>query len=224
MLASYQNNPEIVQVLIESGANVNLKDKSSRTVLLKASWRCQIDSVRLLLAAKAVVNAVMADGRNAVQMAYDGTSAQCSTDLKAVIKLLKTAGVGAPKGVHGDLLKAAYAGDVGAVRSSLQVKANVNAKNSDDHTALMEAIDNDHIDVITVLIEAKADLNARDNEGGTALMLTCYGHAANVRQLVTAGADIHVEDKFRNTALSIASQKHQNPEIAAFLKAAGAKK
>lgn len=224
MLISYQDYPELLQLLIESGANVNLKDASGRTAFLKAAWRGRIKNLQILVAAKADINAVMADGRNALLMAGDGIGMGPGIDRKEVIKMLKATGVGSPKGVNGELLKAAYAGNISAVRNALNSHANVNAKNFEGRTALMEALENDHTDVIALLIEANADLNVKDRDGSTGLMIACYRHVAVVRQLLSAGADFTIEDKFHNTALSIASGKYGNQEIAALLRVAGATK
>ncbi|MCC6358742.1 MAG: ankyrin repeat domain-containing protein [Phycisphaerales bacterium] len=76
------------------------------------------------------------------------------------------------------LHRAAWAGDLSAIRSLLAAGANVNERVEDSHatgpsrlgfSALHFAAMNGHIDVITALLDAGADVNARDTEGGTPL-------------------------------------------------------
>jgi ankyrin repeat protein len=68
---------------------------------------------------------------------------------------------------------------------------------------------------INLLVKHGADLEARDEEGNTALMLaTVSDHPAGViEQLVLLGANIKAQNKLGMTALMFAAAINENPEI-----------
>lgn len=103
------------------------------------------------------------------------------------------------------LREAAQKGDVAAVKTLLDMGANVNARSgSYGETALMGAIE--YIDVVRVLLDRGADVNAKSNSGNTALMSAVYGNADVVQLLVDRGADVNAEGGlFSGTVLMTAS-------------------
>jgi hypothetical protein len=70
MLAAYFGRTDVMKLLIDAGADVNLKDNiSSETALMMASSRGRVEAVRLLIGARANVNARNRDGRTALMYA-----------------------------------------------------------------------------------------------------------------------------------------------------------
>lgn len=98
-----------------------------------------------------------------------------------------------------DLITAAGAGDLPAVRALLAAGANVNdSKNtvSGSVAALMEAAGNGHLQVVQALIEANANVNATrgvdSTDGDTALAIAVRnGHLNVVQALLAAKADVN---------------------------------
>ncbi len=77
-----------------------------------------------------------------------------------------------------------------AVRLLLKAGANVNVRNKDGITPLMNALEEK--DIVFLLIAGRADLNARTDDGVTALMLAAARHLTDMIQpLVNLGADIN---------------------------------
>ena len=70
-----------------------------------------------------------------------------------------------------DLYGAARLGDLASVQSALSRGADVNAKDSEDLTALRIAVINNYTDVARVLIKNGANIYAKDRIGYTALMI-----------------------------------------------------
>ena len=88
------------------------------------------------------------------------------------------------------LLRAARAGNADTVRSLLaSPNVDVNGRDEQGNTSLIEAARFGHDEVVTALVTAKADVNAKNDEGKTALMLAAEGgHDETVRVLTFAGA------------------------------------
>ena len=154
--------------------------------------------VRLLLEAKANVNAEGKDGSMAL---YWGAK----NGHEAVVRLLleSKANVNAKDaGGYTALHGAAYNGHEAVVRLLLESKANVNAKDVDGHTALHGAVYRGHAVVVRLLLEAEANVNTKNNYERTALYWAAdSGHKAMVRLLLEAKADVNAEDKDGWTAL-----------------------
>ncbi|WP_264377999.1 MULTISPECIES: ankyrin repeat domain-containing protein [unclassified Wolbachia] len=85
-------------------------------------------------------------------------------------------------------------------------KADVNAKDGFDRTALHSAAIRGRKEIVEVLIGAKADVNAKDGFDRTALYYPAlYGFKEVVEVLIGAGADVNVRDKSGYTALHFAA-------------------
>jgi ankyrin repeat protein len=128
-----------------------------------------------------------------------------------------------------DLIDAAGRGDAAAVQALLAKGTDVNAKDSNGRTALIEASlynDNSHVEVVRALLAKGADVNAKDRSGTTALIEASrrksprtahgdparssgYAHKGNlqvVQALLAKGADVNAKGRNATTALIAASQ------------------
>src|SRR5687768_4113513 len=88
------------------------------------------------------------------------------------------------------LLVAARAGNADTVRSLLtSPNVDINGRDEQGNTPLIEAARFGHNEVVTALLVAKADVNAKNAQGKTALMLAAEGgHDQTARTLTQAGA------------------------------------
>ena len=66
----------------------------------------------------------------------------------------------------------------------IEADANVDAKERDGQTALMNASVEGRVGVVEVLLSAKADVNAEDDQGFTALMSASLGGHADVVEVL----------------------------------------
>src|SRR5205807_9179472 len=100
---------------------------------------------------------------------------------------------------------AAAVGSADAMRALLDAGADPNARNEDDSTALMWSAT--EMPKVRLLLEHKADVNIVSRRGRSALTVAAMneGSAEVVRFLISKGADIHVDDAIKNTAMHAAA-------------------
>lgn len=94
------------------------------------------------------------------------------------------------------LFEAVKSADIDLVGKILAAGGNVNARDSDGATLLMQAAHLGNLNVVNVLIAAGAEVNVSDAHGWTALMKSVYnaelnrGFADVAQTLIDAGANI----------------------------------
>jgi uncharacterized protein len=92
--------------------------------------------------------------------------------------------------------------DIVMAKLLLNAGANVNAKNSDDVTALMPASGQGKIALVKLLIDAHTNVNAQDKHNNTPLTDALRGgHTEIVKLLLAAGASVNKEDKWGKVPL-----------------------
>ncbi len=98
--------------------------------------------------------------------------------------------------------------------------ADLNKKDNNGKTALIQAASEGDTETAQMLIDAGADLNIQDNKGNTALIATQYGeYKAIAQMLVDNGADLNKQNNDGNTALDLA-ELFGNTKMVAMLMAA----
>lgn len=177
--AAYGGHDEVVDMLLEGGANVN-GEREGRRVLEIAAAEGHLEVVRLLLLkAKATINALSKhDGleRTALQAAVAGGHTN-------VVKLLlqAKANVNTAAGRVGRtaLREAVRCCDREMIHLLLVANADVNAPPAaiQGRTALQAAAEGGHKEVVELLLAARADVNAPPSTicGRTALQTACEG-------------------------------------------------
>jgi ankyrin repeat protein len=112
--------------------------------------------------------------------------------------------VAAPRSPVAD---AAMQGDIAAVRSLIQQKADVNAPQSDGATAIQWAAYRNDLPLAGILIGAGANVKAANREGATPLYLaSLQGSSAMVQRLLEAGADANEVGPQGETPLMLAAR------------------
>jgi DNA-binding NtrC family response regulator/ankyrin repeat protein len=108
--------------------------------------------------------------------------------------------------IEAELLTAAAEGDTGKLASLLDSGTDVNARNENGDTALMEAAKHGHLDAVNLLLGHHTDVNAKNQLGRSALMWAAsLGHTAIVGRLLDVGADVNATNNHDDTALTQAS-------------------
>lgn len=186
---------EIVELLIERGAEINQKGGEYETALHAAYANPDVDVklLRLLLNHGADIT---------TQGGHHGTilAAACSnrkTDLEKVHLLLdRGVDINAKGGAYGTALIAACSCDhLELVQLLVDRGADVNSKSAGGQTALISVCSrwsNEAVNsFVELLLKRGADVNAEDGDGRTPLTLACqYGDVELVKLLLESGANV----------------------------------
>jgi len=227
------DNPDALQILIKAGAEVDAKDEHGKTPLFEAAG-LRPKLVPILTAAGANPNAREGgpQGETALMSAANVGEAE---SVKALLKAgadAKATDAQATTALHYaarmnrasmQSLKIPDAQYVETIKALVGAGTPVDAKTKGSgETALLMAAKEGHVEMSKALIAAGANVNAKDGyEQSTALMFAAKdGNADLAKLLVDAKADVNARDRNGKTALKFAEDY---PEVAALLKAGGAK-
>ncbi|PNH01635.1 Ankyrin-1 [Tetrabaena socialis] len=224
---------EAVEVMINAGADVDVKDKvpwgvaggeacegleacAGATPLHIASQGSSADIAEVLLRAGA--DADVKDKKLATPLHVASVHGRV-----AVAEALVRAGadVGAKdKGESSPLHVAGLHGQAEVAEALLRAGADVGAVDKNQWTPLHAASSKGHTAVVKVLMRAKANVGAKTNAMSTPLHIASLnGHAAAAETLLQAGADVGAKTKEGWTPLHIASWKGHSDVAAVLLKA-----
>ncbi|KAJ6780463.1 hypothetical protein PWT90_01829 [Aphanocladium album] len=194
----------VVWLLLENGADIEAKDRYSRTALCWAAGNGHADVVRLLLEKGADIAAKNRYSRTALCWAAGKGHAavvrlllENGADIEAKNRYSRTA-----------LCWAAGKGHAAVVWLLLEKGADIEAKDRYSRTALWWAAGKGHEVVVRLLLEKNADTEVKDTFGRTALWWAAgKGHEVAVRLLLEKNANTEVKDMFGRTALCWAAGK-----------------
>ncbi|KAK6080312.1 hypothetical protein SCUP234_05253 [Seiridium cupressi] len=184
--AASGGHKEIVELLLEKGADVNIQGGGYGTALQAAASGGHKEIVELLLEKGAGVN---------IQGEYYGTALQAAASKghKEIVELLleKGADVNIQGGYYGTALQAAASeANKEMVELLLEKGADVNIHGGGYGTALGAAASGGHKDMVELLLEKGADVNIQGGYYGTALGAAALkGHKEIVELLLKKGAD-----------------------------------
>lgn len=191
-LAAAGGHIDIVEALLDGNANVNERDEYYGTTAL--SWAASeghLDIVRLLLKAGADQNAK----NEAVERAVRGGHIE-------TLHLLLENGANLDRAMAQEVFSGAvsYSNNLDMVKYLLSFGIDINAKDKDGYSALLDAAMNEKaLPAIQLLLERGADVNIRNNDGETPIMRT-YSIAI-LRALISGGADVNAKDNNGNSVL-----------------------
>ncbi|XP_044728090.1 putative ankyrin repeat protein RF_0381 isoform X1 [Chrysoperla carnea] len=161
--AAMGESPEIVELLLQHNADVNVKNRYGQTPLYKAIEYDRLEIIELLLKHKADINAEDEDRITPLFYAIQNKKLK-------ITKLLLDNGANVKD--YPELLNRAAMGESPEiVELLLQHKADVNGKNRCGQTPLFDAIQNNRIEITELLLKHNTDVNATDKYGKTALFL-----------------------------------------------------
>lgn len=211
---------DLVQLLIEKGADVNGKSKLGFTALQAAAFRPGSEKILEFLLDKGALVDITNGGYTAL-----GTAAK-SGHISNVRCLKEYGKSDLEVGEYGgsQLMQCAYDGHLNAAVILLDHGADIDLRDSGQRTSLFWAIDQGHTEVAKLLIERKCEAEAKI----VTVDLTLLMHAVSknnkevVKALVLRGIDLEVRNRHGNTALSKAADKGHT-DVARVLIEGGAK-
>lgn len=96
-------------------------------------------------------------------------------------------------------IQAAVRGNNNKVKEFIKSGIDINMKDKDGRTALMNAALNSFLMTVMILLDAGADPNLQDKDGRTALMMTSTNKIFD--KLFDAGADVNITDYVGNSII-----------------------
>ncbi|KAJ6559670.1 ankyrin repeat-containing domain protein [Mycena capillaripes] len=224
LAAACSGNVQIVQLLLDNGANVNVQGGEYGFALQAAAWRGKAEIVQLLLDNGANVNAQGGKFGCALQAA----SAEGETEIVRLL-LDNGANVNVQAGKFGCALQAASAkgeteivllllntdadaaaqsGKAEIVKPLLDNGADVNAQGGKYGFALQAAAWEGEARIVQLLLDNGADINTQGGEYGSALQAAaCSGNVQIVQFLLDNGANVNVQGGEYGFALQAAASR-----------------
>jgi len=148
--AAMYGNLEIVKLLSEKESEVNRVDESGRTAIIWAALHGHMDVVQYLVEQRADVRSIAIAKHIATER---------NETMNFLVELLHR---------NEMLLEGARYRDLEIVKEALDLKAQVDAKDDDNWTALMWSAINGDFDILVYLVSEGANVNVRDENGKTA--------------------------------------------------------
>ena len=228
MTAATFDHTDISLLLIESGADLEVKNKDGSTALHVASFFGRVEIVRALLDKGVNINARTNDGSTAlsgvilpfeeVMPLYkfvEGLLAPSGFEIdydllkqnrpKIAKILVESGGDASSKSIKAELIgNAVIQGNKEEIKKYLAEGMNLDeAINEDGSTALQMAAVFDRSEIALLLIENGADIEVKKNDGATALhVASFFGRVELVQTLLEKGADKTVKTNDGATALA----------------------
>ncbi len=162
--AIYKGYAPVIQFLIQSGADTNVKDSSGITPIIAAVESKDVKTADFLVKGGADVNVVNSAGKYLILVAYE-------TNRIDIFNILVSGGAKINESFGGSTLlhMSALANRIAFINSLIGGKVNLNARNSENKTAVMLASEKGYGNAVRVLAAGGADLSLKDNLGETAL-------------------------------------------------------
>jgi len=207
--ASESGRLNVVQYLVEHGANINARTKFENTALMGASLFGHLDIVKYLIKHGANVNNQNAGGETALMRA----AGQKHLD---IVKYLILYGANIDTSNRfGDtaLMKGAYHGYLNIVKYLTKHGADVNARDISGNTVLMQAVLEGQLNIVKYLIQNGAKINDQNKYEETALIKAIKEEQLRVADyLIKQGADTNIKDINGQTALYFARERFEKSE------------
>ena len=167
----YSCDEFLLKRLLEAGANVNIKTGCyQKTPLMLACSNMHLQTVKLLLARGAQVNAKDKEGNTALIDTCYGD--YCHNKIKIIVSVLLYRGAHVNATNNNKctaLMMACQCGFKDIVSLLIQKGADVNALDSLGETALMKACDKGNTEIVTLLLQNQANANVKSFNGDTAI-------------------------------------------------------
>jgi ankyrin repeat protein len=201
-LASSLGKLDIVQYLLDSGADIEAKDKMGRTPLITAAReRGGIDVIKLLVEKGAAVNAVDDGGDSALALA-------AWRGFEDIVDYLLEKGANVPINDELGRWLLGEAADKGLEKlfTAMTAKgADLSIKVEDNATLLHMACGGGSSQIIETLLKSKLDVNFKDDNGWTPMHYASFkGKTDIIGLLVEQGADINARNLIGETPMNIA--------------------
>lgn len=186
-LSARNGHEAIVKLLLEIGADLELKDTDGQTALMHAARNGHESIIRLLL-----MNG--ADLEPAEDIGWTALMHASRNGHEVIVKLLLDIGADLEsEDTYGQtaLMYAARYGHEAIIKLLVENGAELESKDAYGQTALMHAAKNGHKAIVKLLLDIGAQIESEDESGWSVLMHAALsGHEAIVNILLAKGANL----------------------------------
>ncbi|KAJ5067903.1 ankyrin repeat-containing protein [Anaeramoeba ignava] len=216
-----ENQMEIVKLLVENGADVNIATHQSKYPL---HFACQIENsfeiVKFLVEKGADINVKNIWNETPLHLACQQKSFKIITFLieKGADINLQTSLVFNDKYLS-PLHIACKKNSFNIVKLLIEKEAKINIKTQEEETPLHFACQQNSFEIVKFLVEKGADINAQSIWNETPLHIACEqkNSIEIVKFLVEKGADLTLKTRTEETPLHLACQQENSLEVVKFL-------
>lgn len=213
--ASYQNKEQLVDFLLENGADVNAKTNNNyqATPLQLAIFANNQRIIQKLLTKNPDLYIKDAQGSDAILYAINLNHTEILQMFLNNIGQINNSG-----NTWEDLyLHQACRSNAQMVQMLINSGSDINKKSEAGDTPLMFSLQSDSLDAFNMLIKAGADIHAINNSGKNAVFMTCESNKIEaLKILLGQNPEINIIDQKSQTPLIVASMKGYE-EIVALL-------
>ena len=189
-----EGRADVVQVLIDAGADIEKKDSDGHTPLLLACFAGCLDIVKMLIQAGADLRLARTNADTCLIIASHEGHTETVRYLVGLgqVDVDEVGGLYARTALH----KAVDPNQADTAQVLIDAGADIEKKDSDGCTPLFFACFSGSLDSVKVLVQAGADLGVTDTNGDTCLTTASGGgHTETVRYLVGLGVDVNQEGR-----------------------------
>ncbi|BCR89040.1 ankyrin repeat protein [Aspergillus chevalieri] len=198
MVAAHCGNEEVVDLLIQNNARLDVADGSGSTALHLAASRGHVGVLELLLVENVDVEARNTHGRTALWVAADHGQLDATRMLLAMHAKVNSRADNQMTAVHA----AAKRGDKEIIELLISQGADLEAKDAALMTALHYACEECHLDAIETLLNSKMNINAPGSDKRTPLICAAaMGKLSAVELLLKKKASSRCIDEAGMTSL-----------------------
>jgi ankyrin repeat protein len=201
-----ENHLEVAELLLDWGADPYLESENQCPAIVYAAHKKGEKILQLLLARGVPIDSRNSDGSTAVERLV--ASSGSAEDLELLFKFGADPNQETTTG--GRLLnRAVHVRNVDAIRTLIRVGADINARDENGRTALINAADYSYesLPLVKILIEAGAEIDAQDLNGSTALLFSTGARENIDVYLIEHGADANLATRDGYTPLMRAAEK-----------------
>ena len=217
-IAVRERNVDVVEILLDYGADVDISGESTITALQMAAARLDVKVVKFLIAQGANVDKYSGRYGSPLQAAAAATAGVVKDQIEIVTALLDhSADPNTPGGEFGCVLQAAvYSRRIPLIQQLLNAGADVNASGGKFGTALQIATVAQDTTIIQMLLDREVDINISSDqcEYTTPLQAAVSSGDISIIQLfIDAGADVNAYGSCHGSALRIGARSGNVPIV-----------
>lgn len=232
MAAQFNRDPEVINVLIDSGADVNAVNNHGQTALLFAAQYNFPQIIKTLCDRGADITIIDRFGKSAFSYANSRRKNKLDNNILILLqpknkkdndkivsdKILESDNDNYNKEKRPsnlEFLELCKTGTAQEINDAIKSGADVNAKDDNNNTALMLAAEsNNDPEAINVLIDSGANIDSVNSQVRTALILAVMSNKLdNIKILCSRNADTKILDIYHKSALKYALGEINDTEI-----------